>query len=445
MTSNLNLTCRFLRLGRMLLRLLVTVVALFPTFGRAATCIDGMAVDPPDNIDGDGNEIFYCRNGGIAGGTPGSCTCTSCNVGFGGLHCEQPACVARDDCIDCDPGWFGPNCASTSSPTPSPTTGPVLFTPNTFEELYNKVSSNGGNSIMKGGDIVELATGEYKCSDAEGYLCKNDVFGTATVLFLENLHGAIKCEIDDASYCVLDGESGWTPESGWTKNRIMTLASTAGLKLTISAITFKDGTAAYGGGMYIYDANVNVDLKFCHFINCKADATAPINSLSPRNGGGAIYVEHNLVTVNVYGSIFTGNTADSGHGGDVFRNPSEYNSEGATAYPVFTFHNTCPSPYSAISPVMLEEGVDVYSYEDLDYNFGYKASWICAPTRSPTLSPTQSPTSSPTTSPTASPVEDEEVPAESDLDGAGVAAFKANVFISLVGAVAGAAAANAFA
>ena len=110
--------------------------------------------------------------------------------------------------------------------------------------------------------------------------------------------------------------------------------------------------------MYIYNGNVNVDLQFCHFINCKAYHTVP-----PRNGGGAIYVEHNLVTVNVYGSIFTGNTADSGHGGDVFRNPSEYNSEGATAYPVFTFHNTCPSPYSAISPVMLEEGVDVYSYE----------------------------------------------------------------------------------
>ena len=110
--------------------------------------------------------------------------------------------------------------------------------------------------------------------------------------------------------------------------------------------------------MYIYNANVNLDLEFCHFINCRAAATAPINSLSPRNGGGAIYVENNLVTVNVYGSIFTGNTADSGHGDDVFRN--QY---GATAYPVFTFHNTCPSPYSAISPVMLEEGVDVYSYE----------------------------------------------------------------------------------
>jgi len=282
---------------------------------------------------------------------------------------------------------------------------------------------------MEGGDIVELATGEYKCS--EGTLCKDDpLTGHATVLFLQNLDGTIKCENDDAS-CYLDGENA---------RRIVSLASTAGLKLTISAITFKDGTAAYGGGMYIYNGNVNVDLQFCHFINCKAYHTVP-----PRNGGGAIYVEHNLVTVNAYGNIFTGNTADSGHGGDVFRNPYIYG--GAhTVYPVFSFHATCPSPYSAISPIYVGGYVDVYSYEDLDYNaFGYADNWVCAPTRSPTLSPTQSPTSSPTTSPTASPVEDEEVPAESDLDGAGVAAFKANVFISLVGAVAGAAAANVFA
>ncbi|GMI14255.1 hypothetical protein TrLO_g13076 [Triparma laevis f. longispina] len=225
----------------MLLRLLVTVVTLFPTFATAATCIaciEGMG------INGDVNELFYCINGGTAGGTPGSCTCTSCNEGFGGphceinlvcvasadgsddgsdgnfwcenggtaggvpgsctctnctegfggSHCELPACVTAGwdadtdgipesvycinggtaggflgdcTCTDCDPGFSGPNCASTSSPTPSPTRAPVLFTPNTFEELYNKVSSNGGNSIMSPdivGDIVELATGEYKCS-----------------------------------------------------------------------------------------------------------------------------------------------------------------------------------------------------------------------------------------------------------------------------------------
>ncbi|GMH78585.1 hypothetical protein TrLO_g12033 [Triparma laevis f. longispina] len=212
----------------------------------------------------------------------------------------------------------------------------------------------------------------------------------------------------------------------------MDLKSTAGLKLTISAITFKDGTAPYGGGMYIYNANVILDLEFCVFTNCKAAHT-----IAPHNGGGAIYVEHNLVTVNVYGTIFTGNTADSGHVDDIFRAPWGT----VKIYPVFTVHSTCTSPYSSLSPIQ-GDNLDTYSYEDYDYNpFGYPYSFVCAPTRSPT----QSPTLSPTSSPTASPVEDEEVPAESDLDGAGVAAFEANVFISLVGAVAGAAAANAFA
>ncbi|GMI14252.1 hypothetical protein TrLO_g13075 [Triparma laevis f. longispina] len=265
----------------------------------------------------------------------------------------------------------------------------------------------------------------------EGTLCEktHSVGYISQILFLENLHGTIKCANDDAS-CYLDGEN---------TRRVMDLKSTAGLKLTISAITFKDGTALYGGGMYIYNANVILDLEFCVFTNCKALYTTP-----PRNGGGAIYVEHNLVTVNVYGTIFTGNTADSGHGDDIFRNPWVNPVTpwvNPKFYPIFTVHNTCTSPYSSLSPIQ-GDGLDTYSYDDYDYNsFGYPNSFICAPTRSPTLSPTLSPTPNPT----ASPAEDEEVPAESDLDGAGVAAFEANVFISLVGAVAGAAAANAFA
>ena len=32
-------------------------------------------------------------------------------------------------------------------------------------------------------------------------------------------------------------------------------------------------------------------------------------------------------------------------------------------YPVFSFHNTCPPPYSAISPTYVEGYVAVYSYE----------------------------------------------------------------------------------
>ncbi|GMH66854.1 hypothetical protein TL16_g04527 [Triparma laevis f. inornata] len=49
------------------------------------------STSPSDNgSDGD----FYCINGGTVGGYTGSCTCTSCNTGFGGSSCELPACVA---------------------------------------------------------------------------------------------------------------------------------------------------------------------------------------------------------------------------------------------------------------------------------------------------------------------------------------------------------------
>ena len=44
----------------------------------------------------DGN--FYCINGGTVGGTTGSCTCTSCNEGYGGASCETAgACSTSTD------------------------------------------------------------------------------------------------------------------------------------------------------------------------------------------------------------------------------------------------------------------------------------------------------------------------------------------------------------
>ncbi|GMH73847.1 hypothetical protein TrST_g1917 [Triparma strigata] len=51
-----------------------------------------VASTSPSDDGSDGN--FYCINGGTAGGLPGSCTCASCNTGFGGSSCELLACVA---------------------------------------------------------------------------------------------------------------------------------------------------------------------------------------------------------------------------------------------------------------------------------------------------------------------------------------------------------------
>ena len=44
----------------------------------------------------DGN--FYCINGGTVGGNTGSCTCTSCNAGYGGASCQTSgACSASTE------------------------------------------------------------------------------------------------------------------------------------------------------------------------------------------------------------------------------------------------------------------------------------------------------------------------------------------------------------
>ncbi|GMH88396.1 hypothetical protein TrST_g13979 [Triparma strigata] len=50
------------------------------------------STSPSDN-GSDGN--LYCINGGTVSGVSGSCTCTSCNTGFGGSSCQDPlSCVA---------------------------------------------------------------------------------------------------------------------------------------------------------------------------------------------------------------------------------------------------------------------------------------------------------------------------------------------------------------
>ena len=54
----------------------------------AATCAANSCIasslSTKDGTDG----IFFCINGGTVGGTTGSCTCTSCDEGYGGASCE---------------------------------------------------------------------------------------------------------------------------------------------------------------------------------------------------------------------------------------------------------------------------------------------------------------------------------------------------------------------
>ena len=180
---------------------------------------------------------------------------------------------------------------------------------------------------MEVGDTVILTAGNYKCSDG---VCEANV---RMMLFTDAMYGALKCVNDDAS-CYLDGEE---------TRRLMDVKSTGGEKFTISAITFKDGHTFYGGGMYIYGGNVIVDLKFCVFLNCRATYSSM--------GGGALYVQHNMVTVNIFSTMFRNNVADSGDGADIYRDTWTQPPHGSVIYPIITIHDYCPVPYSSLSPM----------------------------------------------------------------------------------------------
>jgi hypothetical protein len=138
------------------------------------------------------------------------------------------------------------------------------------------------------------------------------------------LNGEVKCVEDNAS-CVLDGENA---------RRGMYVFGTGSGTLILRALTFDKGYATIGGGVYIRSGAI-VDLKLCIFSNNRATSSS--------YGGGAIFVEHSGTKVKVYGTSFIGNTADSGDGDDIHRSLNN----GGT----ITIHNTCPSPYSSITPI----------------------------------------------------------------------------------------------
>jgi hypothetical protein len=271
---------------------------------NCAICATGYSGSPPDDCtpdpcqatsdstdDGsDGN--FYCINGGDIGGTTGSCTCSSCNTGFYGLSCQNPHHVSDMNGL--------------------------------FNTISNFATTNTGNSIMLNGDTAILAVRLYKCS---GGTCASSYY----MLYTYNLNGEVKCVEDNAS-CVLDGEN---------ERRVMYVVGTGSGTLILRALTFDKGsTSNSGGGVNIQDGAI-VDLELCIFSNNRAT--------SSDYGGGAIFLQNSGTTVNVYGTSFNGNTADSGKGDDIYRN----------SWTTITIHNMCPSPYSSNTPI---QGMDKNEY-----------------------------------------------------------------------------------
>ena len=246
------------------------------------SCLDNpcVATTSPSDDGSDGN--FYCINGGDIGGYTGFCTCSSCNTGFDGINCHSPHHVSDMNAL--------------------------------FNTISNYATTNTGISIMGNGDTMILADGSYKCSEGT---CAS----SSGMLGTQDLNGEVKCVEDNAS-CVLDGENA---------RRVMYVAGTGSGTLILRALTFDKGYGTAGGGVYIRDG-AKVDLELLVFSNNRATSNT--------HGGGAIYIYDSGTHVNIYGTRFYGNTADSENGDDIFRTSG-----------TIIIYNTCPSPYSSKIPI----------------------------------------------------------------------------------------------
>jgi len=203
--------------------------------------------------------------------------------------------------------------------------------------LFNAVSSknsdhyNTGNNIISNGDRVEVALGTYQCNES-GTNCA----ALSIMLYPNNLYGSIECTNDTAD-CILDGEKS---------RRLICAEEIAEQPLTLRALTFKDGQGNVGGGLFIYNALVNIIL--CVFSSCRAEfVEGEFNSGGAIEAGGSLTV---LTVVNIYATSFMDNIADNGEGNDIYKD----------LYATITVHNICPSPYSSTNSTVGKRTYIVY-------------------------------------------------------------------------------------
>ena len=98
-------------------------------------------------------------------------------------------------------------------------------------ELHNLVDKNGSGNMFN----VEVTV----LASVTSYSCSAGTCSSASVLKTNDVHGEIKCALDDAS-CVINAESS---------KSVLIVWGTLGKKLTFRAITFRDGRmSGYGAG-----------------------------------------------------------------------------------------------------------------------------------------------------------------------------------------------------
>ena len=247
---------------------------------------------------------------------------------------------------------------------------------NDMTSLFNKVSNYDGkyadvvgNDIIEPKDTVKLRVGEYKCNDA-GDNCSGSGLTTSvghSMIVTSDLPGTIKCEKDDASSCILNGENkrriwfvsgylGGYSDGAATTFRAITFFQGSTKEIPVDKDAFGnniEGWRKRGGGLSVKCGAV-VKIELCVFDSC----TAPKMGTEVDRKGGAIYVENDsdhcsagitlkATRVNVYATSFQNNKAekDDGkatNGGDIYIMGTGGD---------FTFHDTCASPYEDNEPV----------------------------------------------------------------------------------------------
>ena len=209
--------------------------------------------------------------------------------------------------------------------------------------LFNTVSNyndmnnvdNTGNNIMANGDTTILAAATYKCNASGSNCARLSSHESPIMIVMKGLYGSVEC-INDLADCILDGES---------TDGILTCEETGGQPMTLRALSIQNGQRARGAGLNVAFGGI-VNVVLCAFSDCRSIGT------SSGYGGGAIRAGGSSTTVNVYATLFTGNTAATGNGDDVLE-------DGGT----ITIHATCPSPYSAATPIQGKNKDDGLSLE----------------------------------------------------------------------------------
>jgi len=171
-----------------------------------------------------------------------------------------------------------------------------------------------GNTIMSNDDRVKLIVKTYQC--VAGKTCSSG----DSMLFSNDRSGSVVCANDSAD-CVIDGQS---------TRRGLRVDGDGSKTLTLRALTFYNGHAVEGGGIYNSGNTVNVVL--CVFKSCTGTQIL--------YGGGGIYTSRD---VKIYATRFEDNSSDGGDGNDIIR-------DGSPGQGSVIVYDTCPSPYEANTP-----------------------------------------------------------------------------------------------